>query len=82
MSGVNPVVLIQMMMNYHRMAECGEYELKPTGEKKYVPKDPRTFVFQKNNRLRIHRETDDEVKRRKSNLPFSTVRIAEYVIVQ
>lgn len=80
MSGVNPVVLIQMMMNYHRMGESDKYEIKCTDEKKYVPKDPRTFVFQKNNRLRIHRETDDEVKRRKSNLPFSTVRIAEDTI--
>lgn len=80
MSGVNPVVLIQMMMNYHRMGESDKYEIKCMDEKKYVPRDPRTFVFQKNNRLRVHRETDDETKRRKSNLPFSTVRIAENTI--
>lgn len=80
MSGVNPVVLIQMLMNYHHMGETYKFELKPTDEKRYVPKDPRTFVFQKNNRLRVHKETEDEVKRRKSNLPFSTVRVAENTI--
>ena len=80
MSGVNPVVLIQLLMNYRRMMECDKYEIRPTDEKKYVPKDPRTFVFQKNNRLRVHRETDEEVKRRKSNLSFQTLRIAESTI--
>ena len=80
MSGVNPVVLIQMLMNYHRMGESDKFELKPTDEKRYIPKDPRTFVFQKNNRLRVHRETDEEVNKRKSNLPFSTVRVAENTI--
>lgn len=80
MSGVNPVVMIQMLLNYHRMGESDKYEIKCTDEKKYVPRDPRTFVFQKNNRLRVHRETDEEVRKRKSNLAFSTVRIAESTI--
>lgn len=80
MSGVNPVVMIQMLMNYHQMGESNKFELKPTDEKKYVPRESRTFVFQKNNLLRIHRETDEEVKRRKSNLSFSTIRAAENTI--
>jgi hypothetical protein len=64
---VNPVVLIQMLMNYHQMEE-------------QKTKDPRAFVFQRNNLLRVHRETKDEVERRKSNLSSNTVRIAKNAI--
>lgn len=82
MSGVNPVVLIQMILNYHQMGEISEYQMNPNpaDDKKYLPKDPRTFVFQKNNTIRVHKETEDEVKRRKSNLSFSTIRVAENAI--
>ena len=80
MPGVNPVVLIQMMLNYHQMGDTYKYTLKSTDDIKYVPKEPRTFVFKKNNLMRIHKETDEEVGRRKSNLSFRTVRTAENVI--
>lgn len=55
MSGVNPVVLLQLMNQYHQLSSG---------------KSPssRTFVFNRNNLLRVHKETEEEVKRRKSQV--------------
>ena len=71
MSGVNPVVMIQMLMNYHQQG------LDSTAKRYFMP---RTFAFQHNNRMRVHRETEDETKRRKSRLDVSTCKAAERVI--
>lgn len=51
----NPVVLIQLMLKYR--------------ERINDPKDcfmPRSFVFSRNNKLRVHKETSEEVAKRKS----------------
>ena len=56
----NPVVLIQLMLKYR--------------ERINNPKDwfmPRSFVFSRNNKLRVHRETSEEVSKRKSIVSFS-----------
>lgn len=62
MPGVNPIVLIQMLINYR----C--YSSK---------KERRVFAFQKNNMMRVHKETDEELARRKSLLSPETVQTAE-----
>lgn len=63
MSGVNPVVLIQMLMRYDAMK----------GEDRY---QPRTFTFTRNNRMRVHKETEEEAKKRKSYLNTPVLSIA------
>ena len=55
MADLNPVVLIQMIQKYYN------YDVH---EEQY----PRTFTFNKNNRMRIHKETPDEIKHRRSVL--------------
>lgn len=62
MSKVNPVVLMQLIQAYH-FDEGG--------------KERRSFVFQRNNLVRIHRETEEEVLKRKSLLDRHTREIAE-----
>jgi hypothetical protein len=64
MSGVNPVVLIQMLLQYHNYKDEGK----------------RTFKFSRNNLMRIHTETDEEEKSRKSRLSNRTCRAAESAI--
>lgn len=56
MAGVNPVVLIQLLMQYHNESA-----------NKDIP-DMRTFAFTRNDRMLVHRETPEEMKRRKSRL--------------
>lgn len=68
MSGMNPVVLIQMMLNYHWMA-------KTAGKRA-----ARTFVFQKNNLMRVHKETEEEIRKRKSWVSKDVCCKAESVI--
>ena len=54
---VNPVTLIQIMLNYA------------------LPNDEangRVFTFQRNNLMHVHKETEEEIKRRKSHLSAST----------
>jgi len=55
MSRVNPVVLIQMMLKYHYDA------ITPTS-------GARTFTFMHNHRMTVHKESTEEVQRRKSHL--------------
>ena len=63
--GLNPVALIQLMMGYNIEEENGL----------------RTFAFTKHNKLRVHKETEQEASCRRTNLPtsvkgavFSTIR--------
>lgn len=65
MSGVNPVVLIQMLMRYDQM----RFEENEA--------NPRTFAFTKNNRMRVHKETGEEVLRRRSWVGPATIELAE-----
>lgn len=60
MAKVNPIVLIQMLMQYHNYS---------TGS--------RVFKFTRNNRMRIHRETPEEVLKRKSILSEEVRKTAE-----
>lgn len=63
MSGMNPVVLMQMILNYSTP------EISEDGR--------RVFAFMKNERMRVHAETEEEVKRRKSYIS-ETTRIMAY----
>jgi len=65
MARVNPVVLIQLLMQYHSTQNS---------------RIPRTFIFSKNNRLHIHKETDEEVRKRKSFLSMSKITASEEAI--
>ena len=66
MSGrVNPIVLIQMLMQYHNYRQEGG----------------RTFKFTKNNRMRVHTETESEMLRRKSVLQPDIRSAAERAIL-
>lgn len=56
---LNPVVLIQIFLRYKFMLESKTPEWL----------NRRSFVFTKNNKLRVHKETDEEVKKRKTSLP-------------
>lgn len=51
MGKINPIVLIQMLMQYHNYST-----------------QPRVFKFTRNNRLRMHRESEEEQAKRKSVL--------------
>lgn len=62
MSKVNPIILLQMMMHYHNYKD---------------DRTNRSFAFTKNNRLRVHKETDDELKKRKSFVPKTVRSVAE-----
>ena len=62
MSALNPIVIVQMLMQYHNGRQDNT---------------PRTFAFTRNGTLHINRETEDEIKRRKSVLREHTVRKAE-----
>ena len=62
MSGMNPIILMQLLNQYHNY--------KPEGSL-------RTFKFTKNNRLRVHKESPEEGKRRKSYLSENTRTIVE-----
>lgn len=64
MSGVNPVVLIQMLMRYEDM------------KSEHNKATPRTFTFTRNNRMRVHKETDEELMKRKSWLGPESIDIA------
>lgn len=64
---VNSTVLLQMVYQYRNYK---------------ASKQPRTFKFTKNNLMRVHRETDDEVSRRHSILSDRTREIAEKVVKQ
>ena len=61
MSGMNPVILIQLLMKYHS----------------YEGANKRVFKFTRNERMRIHRETDEEASNRKSVLSAKTVSLVE-----
>lgn len=63
MGKMNPIILIQMLMQYHNYTV-----------------EPRTFKFTRNNRLRIHKETEDEKNRRKSILSPDIRKSAETAI--
>lgn len=67
MPGVNPVVLIQLLMQYHN-----SYRREGA-----VLPNARTFVFNRNHRLIVHKETPEEVRRRRSILGFSTITQSE-----
>lgn len=56
---LNPVVLIQILLRYKFML----------GFKDLESLRRRSFVFTKNNKLRVHKETDEEAKKRKTLLP-------------
>lgn len=60
----NPVIMVQLLKQFHN-AKSG---------------NKRIFKFTKNNTLRIHKETDDEARSRKSVLPEKTLDLAENVI--
>lgn len=60
----NPVILIQLLEQFYNSAES----------------NPRVFKFTKNNTLRIHKETDEETRSRKSVLPDSFRQIAEKTV--
>lgn len=60
MGKLNPIVLIQMLMQYHNY-NAG----------------PRVFKFTRNNRMRVHRETEDEIASRKSVVNSGTRAITE-----
>ena len=66
MSGVNPVVLIQILMRLH--------DRNPIGVR------PRYFTFTKNNRMVVHKETPEETLRRKSILSSDKAKMAEETI--
>ena len=53
-AALNPVLLIQLMMQYHNdpMKGC-----------------PRKFVFTRNNRIHVHTETPEETEKRRTCLP-------------
>ena len=59
---VNPIILLQMMTHYHNYKD----DLKN-----------RSFVFTKNDRLRMHKETDEEADHRKSYVPKAIRDMAE-----
>lgn len=61
MPGINPVILIQMLQQYHN----------------YNEGDKRIFAFTKNERMRVHRETDQEAAKRKSILNPKAIAMAE-----
>lgn len=63
MGKMNPIVLIQMLMQYHNYTTA-----------------TRTFKFTRNNRLRIHRETDEETAKRKSVIAPEIRNTAEKVM--
>lgn len=65
MSGINPVILIQLLMQYHNT----RYDALP-----------RTFAFNRNNRMRAHRETPEEVTHRRSFLTAGQVDYAESAV--
>ena len=56
--GINPVLLIQLLLQYNEPQKEGV---------------ARNFVFNKNHRMRVHKETADEVSRRKSVLNPATM---------
>ena len=58
MSGMNPVILIQMIMKYSN----------PDASKE----DGRVFTFMKNGLMRVHHETKEEASRRKSYISDET----------
>lgn len=58
---VNPVLLMQLINSYHFQTEKGQ----------------RTFNFQKNNRMRVHKETNDELFHRKSFLSEDVRKLTE-----
>lgn len=60
MGKLNPIVLIQMLMQYHNYKAAR-----------------RVFKFTRNNRMRVHRETDEEIASRKSVINERTREIAE-----
>ena len=64
MSKLNPIIMIQMLMQYYN----------------YSKGDRRTFRFTKNGTMRIHQETIDEMHRRKSILSLSDRMIASNAI--
>lgn len=66
MAGVSPVVLIQMLL---------QYQQDMSGEK-----TPRTFIFTRNNRMRVHKETQEEVEKRKSYLDTKKVTDAKNAV--
>ena len=60
MGKMNPIVLIQMLMQYHNYKA-----------------DTRVFKFTRNGRLKLHRETDEELSSRKSVLSPEVRKVAE-----
>ena len=63
MGKMNPIVLLQMLMQYHNYSAGS-----------------RVFKFTRNNRLRMHRETQEEASKRKSVLSPGTRNMAETAI--
>lgn len=61
-SKLNPTVLLQLAMQYRSASLNGT---------------PRTFVFTKNHRIRVHKETDEEIAKRKSYLNWNKKNLAE-----
>lgn len=52
MSGMNPIIMIQLLLQYHNYKDDGN----------------RVFKFVKNHRMRVHSETNEEMSHRKSLL--------------
>lgn len=63
MGKINPIVLIQMLMQYHNYSSGS-----------------RVFKFMRNGRLRLHRETEEEIERRQSVLSPEICKLAEKTI--
>lgn len=65
MSEMNPIILLQLLMQYHNYLEG---------------RTPRIFKFAKNNRMKVHIETEEETARRKSFVNAETRSAAEDIL--